>query len=172
MQIIEITTTRLDEIQGLMDEWVAKTEGKRRTNRATLTADRDKPNTYVQIVEFPSYEQAMENSNLPETSGFAEKLLKLCDEPQLFATSTSAASTSSTDPSTPRTRRREIYSQGLRRVLWSGSQGPVPSRGRRDRLPQGRRPSRLKTKKARSLCHGAGLLYQPWEGADAPPSIS
>jgi hypothetical protein len=28
-QIIEITTTHPEQIQGLMDEWVAKTEGKR-----------------------------------------------------------------------------------------------------------------------------------------------
>ena len=34
-----------------------------------LTRDRDRPNTYVDIVEFPSYEDAMKNSELPETAG-------------------------------------------------------------------------------------------------------
>ena len=29
IQIIEITTTHPEQIQGLMDEWVAKTEGRR-----------------------------------------------------------------------------------------------------------------------------------------------
>jgi quinol monooxygenase YgiN len=84
IQLIEVTTTRLDEIQPLMDEWVARTEGRRSTHRSTLTADRDRPNVYVQIVEFPSYEAAMANSNLPETSEFAGKLTKLCDGPPVF----------------------------------------------------------------------------------------
>lgn len=48
-----------------MDEWVTKTEGKRKTSRSTLTADRDQPNTYLQIVAFPSYEEAMANSSFP-----------------------------------------------------------------------------------------------------------
>ena len=84
IQTIEVTTTRLDEIQALMDEWVAKTEGKRQTHRSTLTADRDRPDTYLQIVEFPSYEAAMANSDLPETGEFAERLTKLCDAPPVF----------------------------------------------------------------------------------------
>lgn len=84
IQTIEITTTRLDEIEKLMDEWVTKTEGRRKTHRSTLTADRDRPNTYLQIVEFASHEEAMANSNLPETSGFAERLTKLCDGPPVF----------------------------------------------------------------------------------------
>ena len=84
IQIIEVTTTHADEVQALMDEWLAKTEGKRRTQRSTLTADRDRPNTFVQIVEFSSYEEAMANSSLPETSEFAEKLAKLCDTAPTF----------------------------------------------------------------------------------------
>lgn len=84
IQIIEITTTRPEEIQSLMDEWVTKTEGKRMTSRSTLTADRDRPNTYLQIVEFPSYEEAMANSSVPETGEFAERLVELCDSPPAF----------------------------------------------------------------------------------------
>ena len=84
IQIIEITTTRLDEVQSLMDEWVAATEGRRGAQHAVLTADRDRPDTYVQVVEFPSYETAMANSNLPETGEFAERLAKLCDSPLVF----------------------------------------------------------------------------------------
>jgi hypothetical protein len=84
IQIIEFTTTRFDEVEAVMNEWVTKTEGKRTAGRGTLTADRDKPNTYVQIVEFPSYQQAMDNSNLPETSEVAEKMAKLCEGPAIF----------------------------------------------------------------------------------------
>jgi hypothetical protein len=84
IQIIEVTTTRPEEIQQLVQEWSAKTEGKRTAYRATFTADRDRPGSYVQIVEFPSYEAAMANSGLPETGEFAEKLARLCDGPPVF----------------------------------------------------------------------------------------
>jgi hypothetical protein len=84
IQIIEFTTTRFDEVEALMNEWVTKTEGKRKARRGTITTDRDRPNTYVQIVEFPSFKEAMANSNLPETAEFAEKIAKLCDGPAIF----------------------------------------------------------------------------------------
>ena len=38
----------------------------------------------MQIVEFPSYDEAMANSNLPQTSEFAAKLASLCDGPPTF----------------------------------------------------------------------------------------
>jgi quinol monooxygenase YgiN len=84
IQIIEATTSRIGEVESLMDEWVRRTEGKRKTQRAVLSEDRERPNTFVQIVEFPSYEEAMANSSLPETSEFAQKLAKLCDAPPAF----------------------------------------------------------------------------------------
>jgi hypothetical protein len=84
VQIIEIGTTKPDEVEALVGEWRAKTEGTRKAQRGTFTKDRDRPDTYVQIVEFPSYEDAMANSELPETASFAEKLRTLCDGPLLF----------------------------------------------------------------------------------------
>ena len=84
VQIIEVTTTRMSEIEAVMDNWLAATEGRRRAQRSLLTKDRDRPDTYMQVVEFPSYEEAMANSNLPETSAFAEHLTKLCDTPPSF----------------------------------------------------------------------------------------
>ena len=84
VQIIEITTSRLGEVEALMEEWVTRTEGKRSASRSLLTEDRDRPGTYVQVVEFPSYEDAMANSDLPETGDFAERLTVLCDGPPSF----------------------------------------------------------------------------------------
>jgi hypothetical protein len=84
IQIIEVTTTRPEDIHRLVAEWAAKTEGRRTVYRSTFTADRDRPNTYAQIVEFPSYTEAMSNSGLPETSEFAERLASLCDGPPVF----------------------------------------------------------------------------------------
>jgi hypothetical protein len=84
IQVIEFTTSRFDEVEALMNEWVAKTEGKRKARRSTVTADREKPDTYVEMVEFPSYEDAMVNSDLPETGEFAEKMAALCNGPAIF----------------------------------------------------------------------------------------
>ena len=78
VQIIEMTTTKVAGIEGLMNEWMAATAGRRSASRSLLTKDRERPDTYVQVVEFPSYEEAMANSALPETTAFAEKLSALC----------------------------------------------------------------------------------------------
>jgi hypothetical protein len=84
IQVIEVSTTRPDDVLSLVEEWGAKTEGRRTAQRGTFTVDRDRPNTYIQIVEFPSYEAAMANSELPETAAFAEQLAALCDGPMVF----------------------------------------------------------------------------------------
>lgn len=84
IQVIEFTTSRYSEAEPLFEEWVAKTEGKRSASRSILTRDRDRPSTYVQVVEFPSYEAAMANSDLPETREVAERLAALCDGPPAF----------------------------------------------------------------------------------------
>jgi len=84
IQIIEMTTSRPDEVVVLVSEWQAQTAGRRTAQRGTFTKDRDRPDTYVQIVEFPSYEDAMANSDLPETSAFAERLARLCEGPMRF----------------------------------------------------------------------------------------
>jgi quinol monooxygenase YgiN len=84
IQIIEYKTSRIDELNAALDAWLEATKGKRGATRGVQTKDRDATNTYVQIVEFPSYEEAMANSNLPETSEFAAKLASLCDGPPSF----------------------------------------------------------------------------------------
>jgi hypothetical protein len=84
IQIIELTTSRPDEVEALVGEWREKTAGRRTAQRGTMTSDRDRPDRYVQIVEFPSFEAAMANSELPETAVLAEKLAALSDEPVAF----------------------------------------------------------------------------------------
>lgn len=84
IQIIEIETTRPDEVEALVGQWSAATQGKRTAQRGTFTKDRDRPNTYVQIVEFPSYEDAMANSDLPETASLSEKIRELCGGTLVF----------------------------------------------------------------------------------------
>ncbi|MBV8159641.1 MAG: hypothetical protein JO265_01845 [Acidimicrobiia bacterium] len=84
VQIIEFKTGDIDAVKGVVDEFIAKTEGKRTAEHALMAEDRDRPGTYLNIVEFPSYEAAMDNSNLPETAEVAGKLASLCDGPPTF----------------------------------------------------------------------------------------
>jgi hypothetical protein len=78
VQIIEVNTENVAEVEKLMDQWMAATEGRRSARRSMLTKDRDRSDSYVQVVEFPDYERAMANSSLPETAVFADKLSALC----------------------------------------------------------------------------------------------
>lgn len=84
VQIIEYTTSREDEVEQLLKETLAATEGRRTSARAMRCSDRDRPNTYINIVEFPSYEAAMKNSQMPEITTMAEQMAKLCDGPAIF----------------------------------------------------------------------------------------
>jgi quinol monooxygenase YgiN len=84
IQLIEISTSRVDEIEALVDQWISQTQGQRLARRGTTTEDRDRPGVYVQMVEFPSYEEAMANSQLPATAEMAQKLAALCDSPPVF----------------------------------------------------------------------------------------
>lgn len=84
IQIIEYKTSKIDELNAALDGWLEATKGKRAATRGVQTKDRDATNVYVQIIEFPSYEEAMANSNLPETSEFSAKLASLCDAPPTF----------------------------------------------------------------------------------------
>jgi hypothetical protein len=84
VQIIEFTTSRFDDVKALADQFDMSTSSGSTARRVTITEDRERPGTYLNIVEFDSYESAMENSNRPETSQFAEQMQKLCDGPPKF----------------------------------------------------------------------------------------
>jgi hypothetical protein len=87
VQIIEFKTSRPDEVRALSEEYRAgriSSGEKLPVVRSTVTADRDRPNTYLNLVEFASYEDAMTNSQNPATADFAQKLMALCDGPPTF----------------------------------------------------------------------------------------
>ncbi len=74
VQIMEVTTPDISALQQISTEWEAATEGKRTARRQIVTQDRKNPYRYLVLVFFDSYESAMQNSNLPETQAFAERL--------------------------------------------------------------------------------------------------
>jgi hypothetical protein len=84
MQIIEYRTTRFDEVNKAVDAWLAQTEGKRTTGQGFTGHDRGEPGKYIDVIVFPSYEEAMRNNDLPETQALAEKMASLCDGEATF----------------------------------------------------------------------------------------
>ncbi|MEU7904876.1 hypothetical protein [Actinoplanes sp. NPDC049118] len=78
IQIIEYETDRPDEMWALGDAQTARLGDAPEGFRLTVTQDRDNPKQFVTVVEFPSYEAAMANSDLPETGEFARQMAALC----------------------------------------------------------------------------------------------
>lgn len=78
-QIIEFTTTRIDEFNAELDAWMTRSDGHRIPHQAVLRKDRDAEDLYLLMVEFSSHEQGMENSRRRETGEFAAFLAGLSD---------------------------------------------------------------------------------------------
>ena len=84
VQIMEIKTSRIDKLEALVKKMQEERGDSLLSTRAVLTADRDRPGYYVNIIEFNSYEEAMKNSNDPATSEFAKEMGALLEGPPKF----------------------------------------------------------------------------------------
>lgn len=84
VQIMEITTSRIDEVRAFSTRMSEERGDALLARQASITADRDNPGRYFIIVEFDSYEEAMRNSNDPETARYAEEMGALIDGPPTF----------------------------------------------------------------------------------------
>ncbi|HEY9374070.1 ester cyclase [Streptomyces sp.] len=84
VQIIDCKTSRVDDLNRLMDQWVEQTKGKRTATHSMVGKDRSDASHVVEIVEFPSYDVAMRNSQLPETDRIFREMVALCDEMPTF----------------------------------------------------------------------------------------
>ena len=84
---LQIAEIRIDDpdvalrtLEETEDAWREATVGRRTALVERLYSDRDRPGIYFAVNEFPSYEQAMENSSLPETSDLAAAAGEIVDE--------------------------------------------------------------------------------------------
>ncbi len=84
VQLIDCKTSRFDEMNRLMDTWVEQTKGKRTATHSIIGKDRSDQSHLIEIVEFPSYEEAMRNSHLPETDRIFREMVALCEEMPTF----------------------------------------------------------------------------------------
>ena len=87
IQIIEYRTSKPDEVAKLVTDFrdarMAAGDGPAPI-RGTACADRDEPGRYFSIIEFNSYEEAMENSQRPDTTELSQKMMELCDGPARY----------------------------------------------------------------------------------------
>ena len=83
-QIIEIRTDDYDTLERHHEEWLASTEGERTVVREWICRDKDRPDTYFVIVEFPSEEAAAVNNDLPATARIGAAMTELALEPPIF----------------------------------------------------------------------------------------
>jgi hypothetical protein len=84
VQIVQFQSSKIDEVGKLGDAYEAEIGSDNKARRALLTEDRDNPGTYLQIIFFDSYEEAMANSNHPATQKIAEGMGKLADGAPTF----------------------------------------------------------------------------------------
>lgn len=82
VQVIEVTTTKYDELKAVGDEFVQqrRTSGGPKPKNIAHLRDRDNPNTYRIVAWFASLEEAMENSGREDTTQMAQRMAALCDE--------------------------------------------------------------------------------------------
>jgi hypothetical protein len=86
VQVIEYETSKYDEVRAISEEFA---ETRRRLGgpkpvSVLLCKDRERANTYATIARFASYEEAMENSERPDTSEMAGRIAALCDTVRFY----------------------------------------------------------------------------------------
>ena len=74
IQLIEYETNDIEAVNKALEEFRKDHPGVMTYTSSRIAEDRDKPGTYVSIVEFSSYEEAMKQSNNPALSRFAQSL--------------------------------------------------------------------------------------------------
>ena len=75
--------TRFDDLP-TTDEWAAAQKGKATYTRSIIARDRNDPTHYQIIVLFDSYEEAVKNSEFPETAAMSEKMAAALDGPPSY----------------------------------------------------------------------------------------
>jgi hypothetical protein len=84
VQIVEYHTTRPGEIDALDEEWRRRTDGVRPSNTLVIGADRDRPDTFIAVLTWDSYEDAQRNNELGATHDLAKHIADLCTEPPRY----------------------------------------------------------------------------------------
>jgi plasmid stability protein len=79
LQLIEFHTRDLEAFRRLAEEWRERIGREGTARWAVVAADRDRPDTYLELVAFPDFASAMRNSEHPVTSDFAKRMQEATD---------------------------------------------------------------------------------------------
>ena len=79
LQLIEFHARDLAGFRNLTELWRERMGGETTARWAVLGADRDRTDTYVQVVAFPDHAAAMRNSEHPVTADFAKQMQEVTD---------------------------------------------------------------------------------------------
>lgn len=78
IQLIDYHTDQPDAVDDLLSQWIVTSAGERTARRTRVCRDVHDPTHYVEILEFDSAEDAMTNSQLPQTNAVHEQFTGLC----------------------------------------------------------------------------------------------
>jgi hypothetical protein len=84
IQFVEFEATDIDALATELKRFQVEHPGVLTASASTITEDRDRPGTYISIVEFPSYEKAMEQQVNPASSEFSANLANIMSGPPRF----------------------------------------------------------------------------------------
>ncbi|MDQ1448744.1 MAG: hypothetical protein QOC79_1715 [Actinomycetota bacterium] len=84
IQIMEFRPSKFEKMQAMEADWRKATEGRRTLRRSLLCRDRNDPNRYLVLAFFDSPESVAVNSELPETTAFANQANAIVDSPMTF----------------------------------------------------------------------------------------
>jgi hypothetical protein len=74
IQLIEFETNDVEAVEKAIQNFRDDHPGVMTFTTSRVAEDRDKPGTYISIVEFPSYEEAMKQSDHPALSEFVQSI--------------------------------------------------------------------------------------------------
>ena len=84
IQFVEFEATDIDAVGAVLERFRDEHPGVLTASVSTIVEDRDRPGTYISIVEFPSYEKAMEQQSNPAVSKFSASLAEVMSGPPRF----------------------------------------------------------------------------------------
>ncbi len=79
LQLIEFHASDLGGFRNLVELWRERMGAETTARWGIVGADRDRPDTYVEVVAFPDHAAAMRNSEHPVTTDFAKQMQEVTD---------------------------------------------------------------------------------------------
>ena len=84
LQLIELHAPDLDGFSRIVEDWRERMGRETTARWGVVTADRDRADTYVEIVAFPDHTSAMRNSEHPVTADFAKRMQEVTEGESSF----------------------------------------------------------------------------------------